>query len=215
VTLLLAVGFALAAGFSSRVGRGNEVLLVPQGCSYPVGFGLSSYDDIWETWFAQLQMEVTGYAQSCYSDNSTGVGSCGNSLFFQDRLSLEVNSNATCPFDADLVVSNTSNLILDTGLIDTNDRLGVNAPPDQRLQHRIVLQCAPLSITGYSPNYQAVNNFTYTRYEYSAGNDASHNFTYEYPSMTSDVWYTSGDQDSDWWQSEYKLEWASAWPSLF
>jgi hypothetical protein len=204
-TLLLAVGFALAAGFSSRVGRGSEVLLVPQNCAYPSG--LSSYDDSWQNWFARLQMKATGYAQTCYMDgDSTGVGSCVNSPYVQDRLSVKMNSNAPCPFDEDLCVSNTSNLILDTGLIDTNDQLGINAPPDQRMQYRIVLECAPLSTKGYSSTFQGDNNFTYTRYAYGKADIPDYNFTYEYPSVTSGAWYTSGDLDTDWWQIEYKLE---------
>ncbi|PHH90118.1 hypothetical protein CDD83_4464 [Cordyceps sp. RAO-2017] len=146
--------FTTAGGFSSQLstGIGNAVLLDSSRCGYPasmnrlanvdrdVTFNLLSY-------YTQHLADSANYAQQCYSAERSGMFDCA--FFVKDRLPTTVNGQAPCPFESSLCRSNTSNLLLDTGLLDSQ-HLGLNSPPDERFLFRLVLHCAPLVTEGYS-----------------------------------------------------------------
>ena len=74
-----------------------------------------------------------------------------------------------------------SNILLDTGLIDSNDHLGQNAPKDDRVGWRTVLRCAPLQTEGYKSSF-VKNGTTWVEYKYgisNTGSDYSPNYMIE------------------------------------
>jgi hypothetical protein len=99
-------------------------------------------------------------------------------------------NNSSCPFKDGLCRSNDANLLLDTGYIDSNDDLGLNAPQNQRFAWRYVLQCAPLETQGYTSEVTQ-GNTTWARYNYGAlaatllYNSTAYNFTYEVEDLSS------------------------------
>lgn len=205
-TLLLAIGFTAAAGFSSRVSQGSEVLLVPQNCAYYLASYGRAESNTWSSWLPKLQTEAANYAQECYTDDAlTTESRCINRPYVQQQLQMSINPNASCPFDAELCATPTSNLIVDTGLIDTHSDLGINAPKAQRAQFRTVLQCAPLAIQGHSEPFEYATNTSFTRYYYGP-NALGVNYTHEYPNPIN-VWNLTenGDGVTSWWHQDYSM----------
>lgn len=105
---------------------------------------------------------AANYAQQCYSPNATGTLDC--TTFFKSRLHFSTVLNASCPFSDNICRSNDSNLLIDTGLISSDD-LGLNMPEDHRIFYREVTQCAPLRTDGFTTNVTTEYN-NYTRYSY-------------------------------------------------
>lgn len=96
-----------------------------------------------------------------------------------------MDSQAACPFRNNSICrTNSSNIRLDTGYIDLNNDLGVNAPPDKNILLRAVLQCAPLETQGYTEPVQGPRD-NFTAYDY--GTPARTNYTYMAESL--DVQY--------------------------
>lgn len=87
-----------------------------------------------------------------------------------------MDTQAPCPFsNVSICRTNSSNIRLDTGYIDLNDDLGVNAPPENNILFRSVLQCAPLETQGYTePMKGPRDNFT----AYYYGPSFPTNYTY-------------------------------------
>ncbi|GAP83325.1 hypothetical protein SAMD00023353_0203250 [Rosellinia necatrix] len=179
-TVLLAIGFAAAAGFSSRVALGNTVLLRPRNCGIASNtlLDVETTSNIFLPWLAKQHTIASNYAQQCYSSSET-LADCLNTAFVRRELGTSVDSNAPCPFNETVCSSTSSNIRLDSGFIDTHFDLGVNAPPDERFQFKTVLHCAPLTTKGYRSSYTGWDNQTFSRYFY--GETPSGNFTYEYP----------------------------------
>lgn len=73
-----------------------------------------------------------------------------------------MDTQAACPFrNSSICRTNSSNIHLDSGYIDLNNDLGVNAPPDNNILFRTVLQCAPLETQGYTEAVEGLrDNFT-------------------------------------------------------
>lgn len=123
---------------------------------------------------------AANYAQQCYSENTTGALDC--TKFVQDRLAFTSISNASCPFDDSMCRSDNSNLLLDSGLIGSDD-LGLNLPPEQRMFYREQLHCAPLQTQGFATDANTAFD-NYTRYFYGshlqvADDLGPYNWTYE------------------------------------
>lgn len=192
--LLLAVvctiGFTIAGGFSSQIelGRdniGSAVLLDGANCSVITNVTYTMDQLYYEKFSARSISTASNYVQQCYSENSTGLTDCN--YFVSQRLPGFVDSAAPCPFKDSLCRSNTTNLALDTGFINTHTHLGLNAPPEERLLIRHKLQCAPLLTEEYSSAHG-----NYTQYNYgpqwaltSPGSESEGylNYTYEVESL--------------------------------
>lgn len=116
---------------------------------------------------------AANYAQQCYSSNATGTLDC--TTFVKSRLQFSSILNASCPFSDNICRSNNSNLLLDSGLISSDD-FGLNMPSSQRMFRREVLHCAPLRTDGFSSNV-STEYHNYTRYLY--GGTSGFNYTYQ------------------------------------
>ncbi|KAH8885562.1 hypothetical protein GQ53DRAFT_845545 [Thozetella sp. PMI_491] len=190
--VLCLTAFAAASGFSSRVstGIGDEVLLDGNACALVDNTQLRTQADmdlvIART--AQLVDSAENYAQQCYSSNSTGMFNCDH--FVVPKLPVSVDGQAPCPFQNGICRTNSSNLLLDTGYIDSHEHLGINAPTGERILFRHIYHCAPLRTDGYSSEFNGLV-LNYTRYRYgsairgSSDNLTLQNYTFEIPSLNS------------------------------
>lgn len=172
-TLLTAIfclcAFTVAGGFSSSIssGIGNEVLLNGTNCGMVSWFSDDvNSTQVTEPYFSQKAHSVANYAQQCYSYDSAGIFDC--TRFAQSHLSGTIDTQTACPFRNNSICrTNTSNIRLDSGYIDLNNDLGVNAPPDDDILFRAVLQCAPLETQGYTGSVEGPRD-NFTTYNYGA-----------------------------------------------
>jgi hypothetical protein len=121
------------------------------------------------------------YARSCYSGSTTTPAACGE---YAKQILPFSQTNVTCPFGKD---SNGTSLCsvdfafrLDTGLLDTSDYLGINAPKEDRLLFRRSSTCSPIRTVEYAQlsNYPDLAGFAI--WEYDLGPVAGANYTYLY-----------------------------------
>jgi hypothetical protein len=185
-------GFIIASGFSSRISTstGTEVLLTGNNCGWLRPDRDSESEAILTyltPYWSKQTASFANYAKECYSSNTSGVLDCG--VFVRRQLGAKgtANFNASCPFGGNICTTNDSNIFLDSGPLDSNDDLGLNAPQDQRFTYRRLLQCAPLKTKGFRSTYNISQDKSITAYHY--GNpilvgDSPSNITYEY----SDDW---------------------------
>jgi len=181
--ILLAIGFAASAGFSSRISVGSEVLLSSENCRTMEGSDLlhlfigvnitipqlKIYSSVVQPWRLRHIALATNYAQQCYSNNSSPRSDCRNSIFIQSKLPLpKINRTAACPFDKRICVSDDSNLLVDN-ILDSHIHYGINAPPQERHQFRHVLHCGPLVTQGYKELFRSAANQSYVNYFYGHG----------------------------------------------
>ncbi|KAH8883500.1 hypothetical protein GQ53DRAFT_882709 [Thozetella sp. PMI_491] len=194
VALFCAVAFTVASGFSSKVstGIGNEVLIDGRYCGLVLSAGDSQVQSINQT-TPSMQIYEAGqvnnaanYAQQCYSSSSPGMFDC--SSFVTSRLPANIDTHASCPFKEQVCRTKDSNIHLDTGYLDSDTHLGLNAPPDERFLFRHVFHCAPLVTEGHTSEAKG-NNITYARYHYGsaimgpADQKVRYNYTFEIESL--------------------------------
>lgn len=156
--------FTIAGGFTSSISSSvsNDVLIKSSQCGTLPEITIDTISVLYP-YTSQSNNNAANYAQQCYSLNSTGTLEC--STFVKSRLQFSSTINASCPFSDSICRSNDSNLLLDSGLISSDD-LGLNLPSTQRMFYRQSLHCAPLRTDGFAKNVSTrYNNFT--RYYYS------------------------------------------------
>ncbi|RWA05560.1 hypothetical protein EKO27_g9549 [Xylaria grammica] len=145
------VAFTVAGGFSSQVSTavGTEVLLESMNCGWD-DFEVARSEDLFlqSAIFAPKIYNAANYAQQCYSNDSVGILDC--SRLTTKRISAQIDTEASCPFQHDICRSNNTNLRIDSGYMNSHDHFGINAPVDKRMLVRTVLHCAPMETRGYS-----------------------------------------------------------------
>lgn len=174
--------FTVAAGFSSSISSrvGNEVLLDGNDCGV-----VSSVTETPETisslrgYVSQTLNNAANYAQECYSSNATGNFDCTN--FIKDHLPGTMNDQASCPFQDGMCRSDKSNLLLDSGYLDSREHFGLNTPDNQRIFFRTTMHCAPVITEGFSKNVSTPMN-NYTQYFYGPSVE-NMNFTWQTEDM--------------------------------
>lgn len=137
--------FTVAGGFSSMISTAGEVLLKGDRCEVATtlsGGGNITQQAVARSFFASYMNDVANYAQQCYSNQNSGILEC--SRFITNAISTAVtDQHAACPFRSDICRHNNSNLLLDTGHLNSNDIFGINDPKDETLTLRFVLQVSP------------------------------------------------------------------------
>jgi hypothetical protein len=99
---------------------------------------------------SELLRDSSKYAANCYSTTEySGLVNC-KGFVTRSLPTKETNNRAKCPFEQKICRNANGNLRLDTGYIDSNDHIGLNAPVSERLAWRYVLHCAPLQTRGYT-----------------------------------------------------------------
>lgn len=189
---LSTVVFTIAGGFSSSIstGVGNDVLLDGSNCALVnTGYPDLGAASIIQQYVSRRASNAANYAQQCYSTNTSGMLNCGT--FVKARIPSSVDYQTPCPFATGLCQSD-ANIRLDTGYIDSHEHLGLNAPPDERVMFRTVLQCAPLVTEGYTNNI-STSGENYTAYYY--GPDTSgNNYTYKTSTLDAQYHQTNGNE---------------------
>ncbi|KAK9415840.1 hypothetical protein SUNI508_10140 [Seiridium unicorne] len=164
--------FTAAGGFSSTISTsiGDEVLLQSDYCGPLITNGTIDTEAVISRLNSESLNNAANYVQQCYGhdpDQSSTTAACDR--FVVSSLPTSVaNYTAECPFERRICRSPQSTLRLDTGYLDSNDDLGLNAPGDERFAYRYVLHCAPLQIAGYTSH--VTDNGTGTgwdRYHYA------------------------------------------------
>lgn len=184
--VLCTLGFSVASVFSSQISSstGDDVLLLGSNCAWvdiSEEATLSEIASVWGPYHAQTWVTSANYAHDCYLSGSSGFVQCGT--FPVNKLPLTVTSNATCPFAEGMCRTNDSNIIVDSGLLDSRDHFGLNAPENHRMQWRMVMHCAPLVTEGYKADMNDTASRPVTRYYYGPTTNiytGEKNFTYEY-----------------------------------
>jgi hypothetical protein len=180
VTLVIACGLAIVSGFSAKVVQGNEVLLNGAQCGWldHTLANLTEYDLTIKPYLAKQQEIDSTYAQQCYSGaNSFLSGALGCNTYVTQQLPFNVTTKATCPFPGDICVTNDSNIVVDTGYLDSHVDFGLNAPESERFKFRLALECAPLRTEGYTSVYNLSSTRSVTRYHYGESMLYGSNFT--------------------------------------
>lgn len=193
-----AAAFTIAGGFSSSISTGisNDVLLDGSNCAF-VNNENSDHESqsILTPYIARQANAAANYAQQCYGTNTSGMFNCGT--FVKPRIPSSVDNQTACPFARGLCQSD-ANLRLDTGYIDSHEHLGLNAPFEERVIFRTVLQCAPLETEGYTSNI-SISGKNYTTYNYGSLLSGS-NYTYK---------AINSDTQDELSENEFKLKYAN------
>ncbi|KAI0556170.1 hypothetical protein F4679DRAFT_569758 [Xylaria curta] len=148
------LGFMLSGSIFSAISivSGNDVLRNCLGSENSTKMETYSYEYLPDETgdLPELVHDASVYAHCCYNNtDSPCYMSCAG--FFARRLPTnETVNRAECPFQGQICSSANANLRLDTGYIDSNDHIGLNAPANERLAWRYVLHCAPLKTKNYT-----------------------------------------------------------------
>lgn len=162
-SLLLSIGFGAADVFSARISSamGNEVLLTGNRSAL-VDFEYNNVSDqdiasIYFAYSSQIARTSFEYADRCFGSNLVSKSgsipdSC--STFVKASFPINVTLTTSCPFEDKICRStsqkNISNMILDTGILDSHNDFGMNSSPEERISIRQVFHCAPLALDGYT-----------------------------------------------------------------
>lgn len=186
IAICTITAFTVAGGYSSYISTstGDEVLIRGDNCaiidtSGSVNVSLSTH----VSFESRRHTRVANYAEQCYSGTNTGILDCSRYVV-RNISGSSIDYNASCPFGSDICRKNESNIRLDSGYIDSNDYLGLNAPSGQRFSLRQVLSCAPLKTAGYNDTTVQYNK-TFISYNYGETEVGSTtlNFTYAVPDL--------------------------------
>jgi hypothetical protein len=153
--------FAAAGGLSSQISTavGTEVLIQSLNCGYldeaytnPNGHHNSSqavsFRLLESSREAQSVENAVNYAKQCYSNNTAGMLDCGR--FVKKFIASFVDNEASCPVHEKMCRSNSANIRIDSGYINSHRYLGLNSPIEDRILARNVLHCAPITTTGFT-----------------------------------------------------------------
>lgn len=184
--------FAVAGIYSSRITAltGDEVLVhSPENLTG----GNYSFEDEFTLYWPFMSTRINAfanYAQDCYSDGETKAAAC--KMFMKPQLPRQIDMNAACPFASSLCRTNTGNVRIDTGFLDSHHDLGFNAPESDRFSFRHVLQCAPLTTEGYvrHANYSSDSvSLPFSLYYYGPLNLGSNvtNYTHAQQTQTKEL----------------------------
>lgn len=152
--------FTIAGIFSSKVTAAkSEVLLRPVLCGnwvMPANFdstnspkqGFQNSMD-WDVQQQQAFVTSQQYASLCYGHN---VSSNNCNAYGRRPLNWSMSTIDTCPFASEMCADSPA-VRLDSGWIDSAMDLGINAPLEDRITYRDVVECAPLVTDGFTSGY--------------------------------------------------------------
>ncbi|KAF1991805.1 hypothetical protein K402DRAFT_321910, partial [Aulographum hederae CBS 113979] len=146
------LGFAAAGIFTSQISltTGNEVLLSGSRCAFfGAGDGTTTfteYEKAYLPYVNRISKAAAQRAQQCFREQSTKEN-CPT--FVKWTLPFTTERNAPCPFADRVCRSNNSNLIIESGYLNSHFDFGINSSPEDRFEIRHRLHCAPLAFDGY------------------------------------------------------------------
>lgn len=141
LSLVCSVGFLTAGIFVSLVvsNSENQVLVNSDSCGF-VSWRNESTPQ--HRRYQQLVFnQAFTYSEACY--NKTGdLPQCD--LFAQHNIPIQHVADVECPFPG--LCKTEKAFMLDTGLLDSHQSFGINAPPHLRVQMQRAITCAPLDL---------------------------------------------------------------------
>ena len=156
-------GTAVAAFFSSQLlSPTDHVLVASDTCGwladgqfivdniYPDDETTQRSDSLWVSGVQTAEKSME-YAKGCYEGGSIEYTSLCNA-FIAPRISSTVDKAAPCPFNEKGVCSEPA-VRLDSGFVDSGSHLGINSPPDHKVQLRKISTCAPLDFQRYASGW--------------------------------------------------------------
>lgn len=171
---LVFIGFTAAGilvGDMTRPGYGSDNLKI-----YPANCGLLTMNsDTPESFSASSQRNSKNlqaakvYMRECY-ETTAASPACG--VYPQKKLPF-AQANVSCPFGKDskgnslCIVDSAFNL--DTGLLDSNSFLGINAAPENRILFRRSSTCSPINATEYAKPRNQPRTDNYTTWDFYFG----------------------------------------------
>jgi hypothetical protein len=185
ITTLHIACFAAAGLLSSQIAstRAGQALVDSKACGYPKQLAtirtasarkLNSTE--LEIFNAQVLLgrftltQSGAYVRSCYNGDPKGAADCGHFV----RRSLvgkqsSVDMQAACPFGGDACATKAARI--DSGILDSNNDIGLNAPPKESVSFRRVTTCAPIQVSRYATVWkdnltEAYGNKTTTRVKF-------------------------------------------------
>lgn len=176
VALLCIAGFTVITYFLPLLSSstGAEVLLAPRVCiifnrTLASQTNNTEYTTVAQSWWTENTVSAGSYAQQCYANSSGSLDGAGVGT---DRIPSYINREAACSFHPDMCQNSTNSLSISTGLVDTNDILGMNRPKNDRVLFNTTLYCSPIATEGHtSTRYSKFKSFT--RYNYWSSFGAS------------------------------------------
>lgn len=150
-------------------GEANEVLLSGKQCGVQDKVEQDNYEALFPFYGIKLSEHLT-YAFGCYQQQqSHQLEQC--QTYIRSRLPYTVDTNAPCPFAKDICLYQDQNIILDTGLLDSEKDFGING--GQHFLFRSVKHCAPLVTEGHTiassddtPDEAKTLSYNYGEYRY-------------------------------------------------
>lgn len=156
-----------AGGFSSNISSsiGDEVLINGQHCAMFMNNYTVEGLAIANRWRWEMANTAANYAQQCYRTSQTNATTACKKFVRSSLQTHTINNTAECPFQHQICRNPRSTLRLDSGYIDSNDDLGLNAPKNERFAYRYVLHCAPLVTDNYTSHVEE-NGMGWDMYHY-------------------------------------------------
>lgn len=159
VALTHALLVAAASILSSRLTNANDPVLVKSSkCGLPVispldilaakQEDLPNENALYVSSLLAMQHSVE-YTKACYRGVTTNVFSCNE--FVQRHIDTTVNRTADCPFPGDVCTAPA--ISIDTGYLDSDHHLGLNAIAPNRISFRKKLTCAPVDANNYTSGW--------------------------------------------------------------
>ncbi|KAK8055113.1 hypothetical protein PG993_000340 [Apiospora rasikravindrae] len=200
LTAALMGGFTTASIFAAKIATSSEVLISSPTCGV-IGNdnrGRSAIDNmqVLTPYMSRGVSVAANYAQQCYATNGPPSPlDCGT--YVKKRMPFTVTVNASCPFDPRICRRVNGSLLLDTGLMDSHDDFGINAPSNERWQFRKTVHCSPLITNGFTSQYNITQGTPWRLYYYGENSVEGFNWTHQYPDNTTAAWYRNGSLFKD------------------
>lgn len=210
---------AVAGIFSSRVTSANsEVLVGSTTCGLPSLAPLHLIalkpEELAQANALSVLSETVyergrKYARSCYPSRSKADDSTC-SMFTQQWLEASVNRSDACPFQD---ICDTAAITLDSGLIDSDFHLGINAAPSDRIQLRKVLSCASVPVEQlYSSNWTTDSPPPIFPWDPDSGGPG---VSFKYYYLGPQVYYGLFKRNFTFVEANYSGSWRKAYTSLY
>lgn len=132
----------------------------------------------------QQLIDAFSYSSQCYGDQKSE--NCGR--YAQPMLPYTVDTNGSCPFATDICKSQSGNILLNSGKIDSVHHLGLNQGP--RFTLEFANHCAPVNTKGYT-NVTTITN--------QRSNSSREYMVYNYGTQDKESYVYAADVDTGRW----------------
>lgn len=200
LAIAYAIAFALLSTFAASrltTAEGALRLVEPKNCAvWNLNHGPNNTGEVfYQRDLGKEILNAFNYADACYpiADKTVNKTNKINCDRYRTPAVPFGTSYATACNIGDLCISgNDSNpLVMDTGLLNSQEIFGVNAPPDSQVELRKLAVCSPINVTAYARNFDS--NSTYlVRYYLGDAQGRNQTFSVEWPKYT----IVSRDADS-------------------